>query len=147
MVKILILIYMLLPLLIIPYIAYKEDNWYILFGIAFYYMGVFLVAIKQMIYLSIPVLFCIWFWYTFGFSIYDYVTSLFLCMTGGVIFYQIRVELDKLITRTIPQKRQDKEYDSKIDEMYSKLEKYKKEHPNEKLNQEIIDNIKMEIFF
>ena len=135
------------PLLVIPYIANKTHSWLMLLGLPFYFTGYFLAAIKQKTLYFIPLFLCFWFWYTYGFSLFHNVTFFFLCITAGLILYYIRMELEKFVDRTIPELEQNREYNLKIEEMNLKLEQFKIEHPNEKLTEEIIDNIKKDIFF
>ena len=54
MFKIFSFLYLIGLLIIIPLIAYKFDNWYILFGIAFCYLGVVLAARKPILIRESP---------------------------------------------------------------------------------------------
>ena len=60
-----VILYSIAPLIVIPY---KEQNWYILFGIVFCYLGVALAAYKPSLFI-LAILFCIGFWIKSGFNI------------------------------------------------------------------------------
>jgi threonine synthase len=147
MFKILTVFYIVFPLVVIPLVAHRFANWYYLLGIISYYLGVILVAVKQKIFFMIPVIFCGWFWYTYGFSLHDYVFFMVTCMAGGALFYQFALEVEKFITRTLPENRQTEEFDLKIEEMNEKVHQYKQLHPKEKITPEILDRIRNEVFF
>lgn len=141
------LLYILVPLIIIPYLSSKSGNWFGLFGIGFYYIGFFIARFKQWIFFPIPLFFCLWYWYTYGFGLRDYVTIYLFCMSAGMIIYLLYDEYNKYIHRVIPEQEQSSEYNDKLVEMEQMIEKYRKDHPGEKITQEIIDRIKTEVFF
>lgn len=145
--KILTFFYIIFPLVFVPYVASKAANWFYLFGIVCYYTGVFLVAIRQKIIFMIPVIFCFWFWYTYGFSIHDFVFFLLACMAAGAFFYQLSENAERFTNRTLPENREALDYDLKMEEMNAKVEKYKQLHPNVKITPEIMDVIRNEVFF
>jgi hypothetical protein len=145
--KILTIFYLIFPLVFVPYVASRSANWFYLFGILCYYIGVFLVAIRQKIIFMIPIIFCCWFWYTYGFSIHDFVFFLLACMGAGALFYQLSLDTERFTNRTLPENKEALEYDLKIEEMNAKLEQYKQLHPNVKITPEIIDVIRNEVFF
>jgi len=136
-----------LPLIIIPYLANRSHDWLILLGIPFYFTGYTIAAIRQKTIYFIPFFLCIWFWYTYGFSLFHNVTFFFLCITAGLLLYQIRMAIEKFVDRTIPELEQNMDYNLKLEEMNLKLDQYKKDHPGEKITPEIIDDIKKDIFF
>lgn len=147
MFKILRIFYIVFPLVVVPYMATKASNWYYLFGIACYYLGVMLMAVKQKIIFMIPFIFCCWFWYTYGFGLHDYVFFLFICMASGALFYQLAKNAERFTKRTLPENMETDEYDLKIEEMDQKVEAYKKAYPSIKITPEIIDVIRNEVFF
>ena len=145
--KILTLFYILFPMVVVSYITARVGNWFYLFGIVCYFLGVILVAIKQKIIFMIPIIFCGWFWYTYGFGLHDYVFFLFICMAAGALFYQLAENAERFTKSTLPENKETQEYDLKIEEMKVKLEQYKKNHPAIKITPEIIDLIRTEVFF
>ena len=83
-------LYMAGPLVIIPFLAYLEGNYYLLFGIPFSYFASYTVVsgkLKGFIYLF--TLLCIGFWIASGFSIYQYITFFFFCSLGGYLLAAI----------------------------------------------------------
>ncbi len=145
--KILPFFYIIFPLIYVPFIASKAANWFYLFGIVCYYLGIFLVAIRQKIIFMIPIIFCCWFWYTYGFSIHDFVFFLLGCMAAGATFYQLSVEVGKFTHRTLPENKEALDYDLKIEEMNIRLEQYKQQHSEVTITPEIMDRIKNDVFF
>lgn len=95
----------------------------------------------------IPLIFCCWFWYTYGFSLHDYVFFLFVCMSTGAFFYKLAKNAESFAKRTLPENKETQEYDLKMEEMNEKVEQYKKKHPAIKITPEIIDVIRNEVFF
>jgi predicted membrane protein len=142
-----IVLYVLMPLIIIPALCIKFNNWYGLFAIGFYYIGLILAKYKQSIFLPIPIAFCLWYWYTYGFSPFDYVFAFFFSLVSGYTIFKVYTEYNKFVNKTLPEKIQNDDYDEKLKEMYSRIEMYKNEHPNNKVTQDIIDKIKTEVFF
>jgi hypothetical protein len=147
MFKILRLFYILFPLAVIPLMVSKSGNWFYLFGIVCYYLGVILVAIKQKIIFMIPLLFCSWFWYTYGFGLYDYVFFLFVSMFTGAVFYQLAQNAKYFTMSVLPENKEAREYELKVEEMNAKLEQYKQMHPTTIITPEIIDSIRNDVFF
>ncbi len=147
MFKILTLFYILFPLAVIPLMASRADSWFYLFGIVCYYLGVVLVAVKQKIIFMIPLFFCGWFWYTYGFGLHDYVFFLFMCMFAGAVFYQLAQNAKYFTTSVLPENKEAREYELKIEEMNAKLELYKQVHPTTIITPEIIDSIRNDVFF
>ena len=86
-----LLAYMIGPLILIPFIAYKFDNWYLLFGILFSYFSTFLATKKKQWQWAAPILFMVWYWYKNGFHINDYVNFFWLCLLWGGFFYSCAV--------------------------------------------------------
>ncbi len=147
MFKMLTFFYILFPLALIPLMASRSGNWFYLFGIVCYYLGVLLVAIRQKIIFMIPLLFCGWFWYTYGFGIHDYVFFLFMCMLAGAVFYQLAQNARHFTQSVLPENKEAQEYELKIVEMNDKLKAYQQQHPSTIITPEIIDTIRNEVFF
>lgn len=140
-----VFLYSISPLIVIPCLAYKEQNWYILFGILFCYLGVAIAAYKSSL-LTLAILFCIGFWIKDGFNIHQYVTLFFFCMLGGFVFFKMADQYDSLHDQKVnPEKYKEfAEIESKIK---SALEAYKLGHPNEPLTPEKTEEIKNKIIY
>ena len=142
-----IVLYVFIPIIIIPALCIKFGNWYGLFAIGFYYIGLMLAKYKQSIFLPIPIVFCMWYWYTYGFSPFDFVFGFFTSLLCGYTIFKVYVEYNKFVHKTLPEKLQNNDYDEKLQEMNNRIEKYRNEHPNNKVTQDVIDKIKTEVFF
>jgi hypothetical protein len=142
-----ILLYILVPLVIIPLLSAGSGNWFGLFGMLFYYLGVLIARSGLWIFFPIPLFFCFWYWYTYGFGIRDYPTVFLFCIISGMAMYQIKKEYDRYFNKTLPEMEQNDEYNEKMIEMERRLEMYRHEHPGEKISLEIMENIKNEVFF
>ena len=94
-----ILVCILAPLIIIPYLANTQDNPYLYFGIAFYVAGVILAALGQEALYFIPVLLIIAYWYFFGVNLYSPPTIFFDCIAGGFIAYRANKNFKKFLTK------------------------------------------------
>jgi len=141
------LLYILIPVIILPLFVIKTDRWFALFGILFYFVGLVISKFKQWIFLPIPILFCVWYWYTYGFSLTDYVVVYFACIVCGVLFGEAEKSYYKFVNKILPEQLNNLDYDSKIEELNWRIERYKKEHPGQKVTQEIVEKIRTEIFF
>lgn len=141
------LLYILVPAIVIPYLTTKSGNWFGLFGILLYFIGLLIAKFKQWVFLPIPLLFCFWYWYTYGFSPRDYVYIYLACMLCGLLFGQVSIEYYKYVNKVLPEQLNNFEYNAKIEELNIRLEKFRKEHPNEKLTPEIVEKIRTDIFF
>lgn len=89
-------LYMIAPLVAIPYWAYSNDNWYLLFGIPFSYFGSYssyTPRLKSFIFLFTIV--CIGVWIGIGFSIHQYITFFFFCSLWGYLIAKIAEEYDQ----------------------------------------------------
>ena len=142
-----ILLYILIPLVVIPLIFLKQGNWFGLFSIACYYAGVLMAQYRQWIFFPIPLFFSVWYWYTYGFNPKDYVSIYFFWLVFGTGAYMLKKTYDRYVENIIPQNEENMEYNDKLSEMEERIAKYKKDHPGEKITQEIIEKIKTDIFF
>ena len=102
-----VILYAFAPLVAIPYWAYSNDNWYLLFGIAFSYFGsysAFSPRLKSFIFiftiLSLGV------WIGEGFSIHQYITFFFFCSLWGYLTAKIAEEYDQQKTKDILRSQQ-----------------------------------------
>jgi len=140
-------LYILVPIIIVPFLSVKFGNFYGLFGSLFYYMGLLIAKFKHWIFLPIPIIFCLWYWVTFGFGTRDYVTIFFVCMMAAVFFQEISFIINKLINKVLPEQEQNLDYDKKIELMNQQIALYKKTHPMDKITQDVIEKIRTDIFF
>src|SRR4051794_12220781 len=92
-----LLLYILVPGVIIPLFVVKTGGWFGLFGILFYFSGLIISRFKQWIFLPIPLLFCLWYWYTYGFSLTDYVAFYFACIVCGIVLYELKRSYYKFV--------------------------------------------------
>lgn len=89
-------LYMFAPLIAVPYWAYSNDNWYLLFGIPFSYFGSytsFSPRLRSFIFLF--TILCIGVWIATGFSIHQYITFFFFCSLWGYLIAKIAEEYDQ----------------------------------------------------
>lgn len=85
-----------IPLIVIPLVAYKFDNWWLLFGILLALIGSFISIMKGgYTFVSLATLFCIGFWIKGGFNIHQYVTFYYFSFLFGFIFYGTMAEFNK----------------------------------------------------
>jgi len=141
------LLYILVPVIIIPYLCIKTGNWYGLFGVLLYYAGLIISKYRQWIFLPIPLFFCFWYWYTYGFGLRDYVTIYLVCLLSGVFFNELKRTYDRFVNKILPEQLHNMDYDLKVEELNRRLDQYRKTHPNEKITQEIVEKIRTEVFF
>lgn len=60
---------------------------------------------------------------------------------------EIGKEYNKFVNKVLPEQMDNIEYNEKVDELNRRLEKYRREHPSEKLTPEIVEKIRAEVFF
>lgn len=141
------LLYILVPVIVIPYLCFKTGNWYGLFGILLYYAGLAISKFRQWIFLPIPLFFCLWYWYTYGFGIRDYVTIYLVCLMAGVFLNELNKSYNRFVNKILPEQLHNMDYDSKVEELNKRLEQYRKNHPNEKITQDLVEKIRTDVFF
>jgi hypothetical protein len=139
--------FILIPVIIIPFLTLKSGSYFGFFGIAFYVVGFMIARFRQWIFLPIPIFFCLWYWYTYGFGTRDYVTIYFVCMSAGILIEHAFNEYKNYVNKILPEEKMNIEYNAKLEEMNARLAAYKKSNPTEKITQEIIEQIRTEIFF
>lgn len=83
--------YMIAPVILVPLVSYKYDNWYLLFGIAFSYFSTYLAIRKKQWQWAAPTLFMCWYWYKTGFHFDDYINFFWLCLLWGGWMYSLAV--------------------------------------------------------
>jgi|SRR5579859_1391828 len=133
-------LYTIAPLIVLPFLAYKEQNGYFLFGIAFSYAGVLLAARKPKWFYPLPI-FCIGFWMANGFSIHQYVTLFFFCLLGGFMFYQMAESYDQLSKKGTLENDEDRTKFSKENPNYllEKMRQWQEENPGKQITFEAMD--------
>lgn len=82
---------MIAPIILIPFIAYIYNDWYLLFGILFSYVSTFLATKKHNWQWAAPLLFMFYYWFKFGFHIGDHVNFFWLCLLWGNWMYLLAV--------------------------------------------------------
>ena len=141
------LVYLLVPIVLIPLLWIKFHNPIILIGSVFYYIGVLLAYFQLSIILPVPILFSMWYWYTYGLSIRDYVTGFLTCILLGYFLVLLEGWVDRLLNNVLPGHEQEDVYNEKLKLYNAKVQEYMQAHSGEKISQEILDKIKADIFF
>lgn len=139
-------IYILIPVLIL-FVAIRSGNWYSLFWIACYAAGVVISKFHLWIFFPIPLLFTLWYWYTYGFSPGDFVSSCFFSMALGIVLVESGKIYYRFVGKILPEQMNNIEYNEKVDEFNKRLDEYRRTHPSEKLTSEIVEKIRGEVFF
>lgn len=60
---------------------------------------------------------------------------------------EARKQYNRFMQKVLPEQMNNIEYNEKVDELNRRLERYRKEHPNEKLTPDIVEKIRTEVFF
>ncbi len=139
--------YVFIPLVFIPLLWLKYDNPYVLFASLLYYLGLILARTGLSIFLPVPIIFSIWFWYTYGFSPFDYVFGFLTSLLLGYFMYKLKVYLDGYLHQVLPEEDVNEAYNRKLQLLEKRIEEYRRQHPGEKVTQEMIERFKTEIFF
>ncbi len=142
----LLLLYILVPLIIAGIVVKTGDGW-LLFGILAFYTGIVISKFRQWIFLPIPLIFVFWYWYTYGLAIRDYVFIFFGCFICGIILNELSKEYYKFVNKVLPEQLNNLDYNEKVDELNRRLEKFRQDHPSDKLTPEIVEQIRTEVFF
>ena len=139
-------IYILVPVLMVV-LAIKSGDWFNLFWLGFYAIGVVISKFELWIFLPIPIIFVFWYWYTYGLSFSDYISSFFICLMAGVVLCEGGKLYYRFVRKVLPEQLNNIEYNEKVEEFNRRLEQYRKQHPNEKLTHELVEKIRTEVFF
>jgi len=91
---------LILPLVVIPIIAYLFDNWWLLCGVLSVFLGVWLAESKPKLFFVLPPL-GIAFWIEQGFDIHNPLTFFLFCCAFGYVFYSITIEYEKLFKKEL----------------------------------------------
>lgn len=139
-------LYVLVPVIII-WLTIKSGSYYGFFALAFYAAGVIISQFHQWIFFPIPVIFAIWWWYTYGLAPSDYVFGFTVALLAGVGISEASKQYKRFMYKVLPEQMSNVEYNEKVEELNRRLDKFRKEHPNEKLTPEIVEKIRTEVFF
>lgn len=139
-------LYVLVPVIIV-WLTIKTGSWYGFFALAFYAAGLVISQFRLWIFLPIPLLFTFWYWYTYGLAPTDYVFGYTAALLAGVGISEITRQWQRFMNKVLPEQMNNLEYNEKVDELNRRLEKFRKEHPNEKLTPEIVEKIRTDVFF
>lgn len=103
----------------ILFISYYFDNWWLLFGVAFYFVSAFFTPSL----IAMATLFCIGFWVAKGFDIHEYVTLFYFCLLVGFLVSKISMQYKKQSDNLQAElyKITEAEVDKEIKERYSDL--------------------------
>jgi hypothetical protein len=83
-----LIIWIVAPLILIPFWSNIHDDWYFLIGIAFWFLGVFLAKNENKLILVItPAL--IIYWFIKGFHFSDYITFFYFSLMAGYVMFSI----------------------------------------------------------
>lgn len=139
--------YVLIPLIVIPLLCLKYNNPYGLFASLLYYLGLILASTGLSIFLPVPLIFSLWYWYTYGFNPFDYVFGFLTSLLLGYFMYKIKVYFEGYIQQVLPEEDVNEAYNRKLQLLEKRIEEHRRQHPGEKVTQELIDRFKTEIFF
>lgn len=140
-------LYVLVPLVLIPLYCYKAGNWYLLFGVPLYYAGFIISKYHQWIFLPIPLIFAAWYWFTFGFSLTNYVTFYFVALMAGIGLSEGDKLYQQFVHKILPEQMTNMDYDQKVEELERRIDQFRKQHPGEKVTHELVEKIRTEVFF
>jgi hypothetical protein len=136
----------LVPALIV-FLTIRSESWYGFFGLLFYAVGAVISQFRLWIFLPIPLGFTFWYWYTYGMGPKDYVFIYTVCLLAGVAISEASNQFSRFVKKVLPEQMHNIEYNEKVEELNRRLERYKVDHPNEKLTPEIVEKIRTDIFF
>jgi len=88
-------IYIFGSFIIIPFLSYQWNDWWLLFGITFWWLGMFLANGKYKILVFIPLTLSIY-WYEKGFSLHQRATFFFVWLALGYLLIIIAYRYKKL---------------------------------------------------
>ena len=83
--------YMIAPIILVPIIAFNFDDWYLLLGIMFSYFSTYLAIRKKSWQWAAPLLYMLWYWYSNGFHLNDYINFYWLCLFWGGLTYSLAI--------------------------------------------------------
>lgn len=66
---------------------------------------------------------------------------------SGVFLNELKRYYDRFVSKILPEQLHNMDYDSKVEELNNRLDQYRKNHPNEKITQEIVEKIRTDVFF
>ena len=140
--KLFALLYMIGPLVVIPYLAHSNNNWYLLFGILFSWFASFTTFHSKLRgFIFLFTLLCIGIWFSIGFNIHQYITFFFFCSLAGYLCAQIAEHYDQSSKRgTLGNDAELKRRLEKNPEyLKDKMRKWTEENPDKELTFDVID--------
>ncbi len=84
-----------LPILVIPFLAYRMGNWWILIGLLVYYFTMGFALRKIVPFIGLFTIYCIIFWIVKGFNIHQNTTIFFFCAWYTHVIINIDRNLQK----------------------------------------------------
>jgi hypothetical protein len=96
-------IYICGSFIIVPYLSYLWGDWWLLFGITFWWFGIFLASGKYKILFFIPFL-LLFYWFQEGFSFHQRVTFFCTWLVLGYLLILIAYKYKKLYNQALRNK-------------------------------------------
>jgi hypothetical protein len=60
---------------------------------------------------------------------------------------EAKISYERFVYKILPEQLHNIDYDLKVEELNRRLDQYRKNHPKEKITQEIIEKIRTDVFF
>jgi hypothetical protein len=127
--------------------AIKTGNSLLYIAVGCYYAGFVMARLHLLIFLPIPLFFCLWFWYVYGFSPSHIISVCTFALLAGVIVCRAYAAFMAYVRKVLPEEELNDEYNAKIAIMNKKIEEYQRNHPNEKITHELVEKIRTDVFF
>ena len=140
--KICVLIYQLGPLIIVPFLAYYFDNWYLLFGILFSWAGSFAVFNGKS-FMGLFLIVSAVTWIRVGFDIHQYITFFFFCSLFGYTLTTMAESYDQETKKgTLENDAERAKFlQDNPDYLKLKMRKWQEQNPNQQMTYDIIDGL------
>ena len=128
-----ILMNYVVPLIVIPILCYRFNNWLLLFGSIFVYIGEMISSNKKVNYIIFApaVIWSAYYWANNGFDIHKETTFLIICFLFGFLCYQLYriIGFGDKLSRAMIAAQGNKDADAEIREEIDKgFEKWKSEN-------------------
>lgn len=135
-------LYIVAPLIVVPYWSYSNNNWYLLFGILFSWFASYTTFQPRLrSFILLFAMFCLGVWIRTGFSIHQYITFFFFCSLGGYLFAQIAEQYDQESKRgTLENDEERIEHLEKNPEyLMTQTQRWKEENPDKEMTFDVLD--------
>ena len=138
--RICVVVYQFGPLIIFPYFAYHFDNWYLLFGILFSWLGSFSVFNFKS-YMGIFLILAIITWIRVGFNFHQYVTFFFFSSLFGYIVTTMAESYDQESKKGTLENDAERSKFMKANPDYLKdqMKKWQEQNPGQQITYDVID--------